>query len=150
MANGLTRFDPFTDLGNFDLFRSLDKLYKDFRMVPSIGALDNEPRIKIDVTESDGAYSVKAEVPGVKKEDVKVMVENNNVTITAETKKESEEKQGETVVRRERYFGKQTRSFTLGCDIDESKAAAKYVDGVLELTLPKKPGGTTAKTLTIN
>ena len=93
----------------------------------------------MDVVEGDTAYTVKAEIPGVKKEDIHVDVEGNEVTISAELKRESEQKDGKSL-RSERYYGQQTRSFTLSNDIDDAKVEAKYTDGVLVLTLPKKPG----------
>jgi HSP20 family protein len=81
---------------------------------------------------------VHAEIPGVKKEDIHVSVEGNQVSISAEVKRQSEEKEGERVLRSERYHGRLQRMFTLGADIDSSAAQAKYNEGVLELTLPKK------------
>ena len=111
--------------------------------------LPAEPEIKIDVSEDDKGYCVKAEVPGVKKEDIKVSVEGNQVSITAEVKKEQEEKRGETVLRSERYYGMQSRSFTLMHDVDQGKAEAKYQDGILELSLPKKTNGGAAKQVTV-
>jgi HSP20 family protein len=104
---------------------------------------------KLDVKEDDKAYTVHAEIPGVKKEDIHVSIEGNQVSISAETKMEKEEKKGEKVLRSERYVGKVARSFTLAHDVDESKSQAKYTDGVLELTLPKKLA-VTAKRLSIN
>jgi HSP20 family protein len=92
---------------------------------------------------------VKAEIPGVKKEDIHVAIDGNEVSISAEVKKDKEEKKGETVVRSERYFGRWARSFTLAWEVDEAKADAKYVDGVLMLTLPKK-GGTAVKELAVH
>ena len=77
-------------------------------------------------------------MPGVKKEDIHVVVDGNQVSISAEVKQEKEVKEGERVLRSERYFGKVTRSFQLGQEIDDAKAAAKFNDGVLELTLPKR------------
>jgi len=100
--------------------------------------LPDEPQIKIDVSEDDKAYRVKAEIPGVKKEDVKVSIAGNEVSISADAKKEKVEKKGERTIRSERYYGSQFRGFTLQHDIDQGKAEAKYEDGVLELTLPKK------------
>jgi HSP20 family protein len=67
------------------------------------------------------------------------------VSISAEKKTEKEEKEGDKVLRSERFIGKVSRSFSLGSDVDESKAQAKYNDGVLELTLPKKAGGGSKK-----
>jgi HSP20 family protein len=140
MAN-ITRFDPFEELARFRPLGDFDDLLKGFRMRPWMSEADMEPRIKVDVSEADASYSVKAEIPGVKKEDIHVAIEGNQVSIEAEVKKEKEEKKGEKVVRSERYFGKQSRSFTLGHDIDAGKAEAKYSEGVLELKLPKKSNG---------
>ena len=105
--------------------------------------------IKVDVTEDAEKYMVKADIPGVAKEDIKVDVDGNHVSISAEVKKEKEEKKGETVVYSERYEGKAYRGFTLDRDVDEGKALAKYADGVLELTLPKKANGS-AKRLAVS
>lgn len=99
---------------------------------------ERAPSIKLDVHERDGSYTVKAEIPGVKKEDVDVRIEGNQVTISAEVKKASEEKEGERLVRSERQYGYASRSFSLACPVDEAKSNAKYQDGILELTLPKK------------
>ena len=142
MAN-ITRFDPFEELAPFQPLVNFDDFFKGFRVRPWTGEGDFEPRIKVDVSEADAAYSVKAEIPGVKKEDIHVAIEGNQVFIEAELKKEKEEKKGEKVVRSERYYGKQSRSFTLGHDIDAGKAEAKYADGVLDLKLPKKANGST-------
>ena len=103
----------------------------------------------MDVSEDDKAYHVKAEVPGVKKENIHVAVEENQVTITADVKREKEEKKGETVLRTERYYGMQSRIFTVMHDVDQGKAEAKYQDGILELTLPKKSNGGTVKQLAV-
>lgn len=152
MAN-LTRYDPFNEIARFQPFQGLrgfDDLLRDFRLAPSLREMEAEPRIKMEVTETDEAYSVKADIPGVKKEDIKVDIEDNQVTISAEVKRESEEKEGERVVRSERYYGQQYRSFSLAHDIDEDKAQARYADGVLQLTLPKKAGNGGGKQLTIS
>jgi HSP20 family protein len=101
------------------------------------------------VTKTDGSYAVKAELPGVKKEDINVSIDGNQVTISGEVKKEKEEKKGEEVIRSERYYGQVSRSFTLDQDVDETKAEAKYMDGVLNLTLPTKTK-TTARRLTVS
>ncbi len=140
MANNLRRFDPFGELVSINPLRNIDDIFKDFRVAPSWTNVPSEPRIKMDVAETDTAYVVKAEIPGVTKEDIKVSIEGNQVSISAETKKETEEKSGETVVRSERYFGQQFRSFNLACDVDEEKAEASYQNGILELKLPKKSG----------
>ena len=98
------------------------------------------PQIKLEVDENDKDYSVKAEIPGVKKEDITVDVNGNMVSISAEVKKEKEEKKEGRVLHSERSYGFVSRSFTLGTDVDQSKAVAKYEDGILSLTLPKKAG----------
>lgn len=150
MANNLMQLDPFNDIAHFSPLRGFEDFLKDFRLRPGFSNLEAEPRIKMDVSETDQGYTVKAEIPGVKKEDVKVAVDGNQITITAETKHETEEKKGEAVVRRERYFGHQSRSFTLAHEIDDSKAVARYQDGVLELSLPKKAGNSGTKMLPIS
>ena len=92
----------------------------------------------MDVKEQGDDYLVHAELPGVRKEDIHVIVDGNQVAISAEVKQEKEVKDGERVLRSERYFGKVSRSFQLGSEIDDTKAVAKFNDGVLELTLPKR------------
>jgi HSP20 family protein len=149
MAN-LTRFDPFSDIARFEPFRGFDDLLRDFSVKPAMREFSAEPRIKMEVTESDNAYTVKADIPGVKKEDIKVDIDKNQVSISAESKRETEEKQGKTVVRSERYYGQQYRSFTLAHDVDDEKAVAKYQDGVLELTLPKKTGNGGGKQVVVS
>lgn len=150
MASNLTRFNPFGDMARFEPFRGFDDFFKDFRMKPMMRDLEAEPLIKMDVTESEQAYTVKAEVPGVKKEDIKVAIEGNQVSINVEVKKEKEEKKGESVVHSERYVGQQYRSFTLPVEIDDAKAEARYQDGVLELALPKKKNGNGAKQIAVS
>ena len=138
MAN-IARFDPFSTSLN-DLFEGL--LVRPIRLDLDAG---QRLSMKLDVTQDDKAYTVKADMPGVKKEDIHVEIDGNVVSISAETKKEKEEKKDERVVCSERYFGKLARSFTLEHDIDEAAVDAKYSDGVLNLTLPKKAKSTTKK-----
>jgi HSP20 family protein len=96
-------------------------------------------KMRVDVTEQDTGYEVKADIPGVKKEDINVRIDGNVVQIDAEVKRESETKgNGDKVLRSERYYGTISRSFSLADDVDEGKAQAKYADGVLTLQLPKK------------
>ncbi len=104
--------------------------------------MENAPTIKMDLSENDTVYTVRAEIPGVKKEDVKVQIDGNRVSISAETKQEKEEKEGERVICCECHRGSAYRSFSLSGDVDETKAQAKYENGTLELTLPKKNGKT--------
>ena len=140
MAN-ITRFDPFNEIARFDPFMDMNDLFKGFGMRPLMREFEREPFIKMDVSEAEGAYTVKAEIPGVNKDDIHISVEGNMVSISAEVKKEKEEKKGENVIRSERYFGKVSRSFTLGSEVDAEKVQAKYADGVLEVTMPKKSKG---------
>jgi HSP20 family protein len=102
-------------------------------------------RIRMDVKEDDKAYMVQAEMPGVKKEDIQVSIDGNQVSIAAEVKSEKVEKQGEKVLRSERYYGKLYRAFSLPQDVDQDSAKARYENGVLELTLPKKAASATRK-----
>jgi HSP20 family protein len=131
MAN-ITRIDPFGDL--------FDDLMKGFLVRPLAGPAGTQlpERLKVEVAEQNGSYKVTAEIPGVKKEDIHVTIDGDQVTISAEVKQEKEAKEGERVVHSERYYGKVARSFRLGSEIDQANAQAKYEAGLLELTLPKK------------
>jgi len=141
MAN-LTRYSPFDE--------AFDDLFKGFFVRPVAYDDKTQPQVNVrmDVTENDQAYVVHAEIPGVKKEDIHVTIDGNQVAISAESKYEHEQKEGEKVLRSERRYGKAYRAFTLAQDVDEASAEAKYVDGVLELTLPKK-AATSAKRLSV-
>ncbi|MFN8999119.1 MAG: Hsp20/alpha crystallin family protein, partial [Betaproteobacteria bacterium] len=96
----------------------------------------------------DKAYTVHADLPGVKKEDIQVHIDGNQVSLAAEVRREKEVKEGERALRSERYMGRVARSFSLAAEVDANASQAKYADGVLELVLPKKtvPG---AKQITI-
>jgi HSP20 family protein len=132
MAN-LTRYTPFEELFN-ELSRGF--FVKPFAMPP-----EADLRMKVDVKEDEKAFTVQAEVPGVKKEDIQVDIDGNQVSVRAEVKQEKEEKKGEKIVYSERSYGMVSRSFTLPVDVDEKGAKAEYKDGVLNLVLPKKSGG---------
>lgn len=150
MAN-ITRFDPFRELARFDPFVDTDDWFKRFGLRPFLReGTELEPQIKMDVKEADGKYVVTAEIPGVNKDDIHVTVEGNRISISAEVKKEKEEKEGEKVIRCERSYGMASRSFNLADEIDQGQAQAKYSNGVLELTLPKKPGTSQRKEITIS
>ena len=95
-------------------------------------------QIKVDVKETDGGYTVHAEVPGVPKEDIQVSIEGNVVSLRAEVRQHDQKTEGEKVLRSERYFGSVARSFQLPADVDAAQAKAKYDNGVLTLNLPKK------------
>jgi len=131
--NELRPFDPFA-IDPFD--EGFRALLRPWRLEPA----ETVPPIRIDVSERDDAYTVKAEIPGVRREDIDVRIDGNIVTISAETTSGTEQKDGERVLRRERQRGVSRRSFSLECPLDEEHADAGYEDGVLTLTLPKKPG----------
>lgn len=130
MANMIRYDSPFDE--------AFDDLFKGFFVRPM--AFENQPQVQVrmDVKEEDGAYIVQAEIPGVKKDDINVTINGNQVAITAEVKRERQDKEGEKVLRSERYYGKVYRAFGLAQDVDEASAQAKYNEGVLELRLPKK------------
>ena len=133
--------DPFALDPIDDVFRNL--------MRPSRMDLASQaPQIKIDLSETDDKYTVKAEIPGVKKEDIDVRIDGSLVSIGAEVKNESQEKKDGRVLRSERRYGYASRSFTLASEVDDSKSEARYENGVLQLVLPKK-AGTASKKLAI-
>ena len=134
-------YDPFADVFP-ELFRSLS-------LAPSGGDRGGPAAMRVDVKEGKGDYTVKADLPGVKKEDIHVEIDGNQVTLRAEVHKESEKREGERVLRSERYVGQFARSFTLASDIDEERSSARFENGVLELTLPKKATAA-ARRLTIS
>ena len=127
---------------------AFDDLFRGFFMRPVSFEGQQEIQIKLDVSENDTAYTVHAEIPGVKKDDIHVSIDGNQVAISAEVKNEKEVKEGEKVLRSERYYGKVSRAFQLEQDVDEASAQAKYDNGVLELSLPKRKSSK-SKTLTI-
>jgi HSP20 family protein len=129
--NTLTRFERLEDL-----------LPEMFRRFPKPMRLtDGLPEdIRIDVSETEKQYEVRAEVPGARKEDIRVNVNNNFVSISAEVKREKEERQGKRVLVTETYTGTISRGFSLEHEIDAKGVTAKLEDGVLKLTLPKREG----------
>lgn len=140
MVNIIRRDPLFSDLTRFDPFTNMDDLLKGFGMRPFLNETEAGPLIKVDLSENDKAYTIRAEIPGVNKDDIKIQVDGNRVSISAETKQEKEEKEGERVIRRECYQGSSYRSFSLDNDVDETNAQAKYENGMLELILPKTNG----------
>lgn len=133
MSN-IVRRDPFA---MEELFDDLMKGYwvRPMRWPKEMPEMDS---VRMDMKEDEKAYTVHAEMPGVKKEDIQVTIEGNRVSISAEVKKEHEDREGEKVLRSERYYGKVSRSFALEHEVEEAGASARFTDGVLELVLPKK------------
>lgn len=139
--SGITRYDPFNNLTRFDPFADMDDIFNRFMMRPfSREGMETGPQIRMDVREAEGKYLVSAEIPGVNKDDIKVTIDGNRVSISAEVKPEKEAKEGERTIRCERSYGTASRSFSLADEIDQDKVQAKYNNGVLELTLPRKAG----------
>ena len=135
MANQIIRSHPLFD----DLLRDFAP---GFFVRPLHGeSLPSASQIRIDVKESDDAYTIQAELPGVPKEDIQVSIDAGIVTLRAEVKQQDTEKNGDKVLRSERYYGEVSRSMQLPQDIDQAAAKAKYDNGVLTLTLPKKQAG---------
>jgi HSP20 family protein len=146
MASNVTRFDPLSDIARLSPLRTLDDLFRDLTPRSMLRELQqNEPMINVEVTENDQAYIIRAEIPGAKKDDIKVDVRGNRVSITAETRRERELKEGERVLRCEVFYGQMSRTIMLEQEVDDTKADAKYADGVLELTLPKKSSSAGSK-----
>jgi len=127
--NHVMQLDPFADTAFDNLFRGV---FRPLRAEPAPAP------IKLDVAEHNGNYVVRAEIPGVGKDEIDVAIDGNQVTIGAEVKRETEAKEGQRVLHSERYFGSVRRTFTLPVEIDEEASTAKYENGVLELTLAKK------------
>jgi HSP20 family protein len=98
--------------------------------------------LRVDVRETPESYVVLAELPGVKKDAIQVEIEGDEVSIAAEIARAAEAKEGDKWLRLERFHGRTERRFALPQEIDAARADAKFTDGVLELTLPKKaPAG---------
>jgi HSP20 family protein len=95
---------------------------------------------RLDLTESEGAYEIQAEMPGVEKDDLKVAIDHDRITIEGECRKANERREGENVVYSERSARKFMRSFSLPSEVDDATAQARLENGVLHLTLPKKQG----------
>lgn len=126
----LRRYDPFAIEPVGDIFQGLLRSFR--------GGMEGALPFKVDVTESDTAYNVVAEIPGAKKEDIDVTVDRGTVMISAKVERQSEKKEGERIIRSERYAGSMQRMFTLDAVVDEHKVEATYEGGLLRVTLPKK------------
>jgi HSP20 family protein len=139
--NDLRLFDPLALEPLDDAWRSMLRPWK-------LDMSEVAPRIKLDVTEQDTSYTVKADIPGVRKDDIDIRIDGSQVTLSAELRKQSETKENGRVLRSERQMGYASRSFTLASAVDEAKAEAHYENGVLELLLPKKASAA-SKRLTV-
>lgn len=131
----LTKWDPFQELE--DMFGRYSKSLgwpRRGRHQEVMTSGDWAPRV--DIAETDKEFTIKAEIPDVKKEDVKVSIDNGVLSIRGERKQEKEEKD-KKFHRVERFYGSFTRSFTLPDNVDETKIEASFKDGMLNLKIPK-------------
>lgn len=137
----LTRFNPFRTPARFESPTLFDEFFRNGGM-PSLWREPSVvPEMRVDISEDDKAFRIKADVPGVDKDDIEVSVQGNQVSISAEVKREIENKDEKEMVV-ERSFGKAYRAFALPADVDGNRTEARYDKGVLILTLPKKADGT--------
>jgi HSP20 family protein len=133
----LKKWEPLQELDDL-----LERSRRGLGLVPWrgrewLGDLDWSPRV--DIGEADGTFLIKAEIPGVKKDDVKVSVQNGVLTLQGE-RNDEEESQGVHFHRVERFHGSFSRSFTLPPSVDANQVKAAFRDGVLTVTLSKRPG----------
>lgn len=132
----LVRWDPFADMAQ--LREQVNRLFEQ-----SLTRSGHEPvsaqtwAPAVDICETEGAFVLRVELPGIKPEDVDIQITADTLTIRGERRFEKEEK-GKQYVRVERAYGAFQRSFTLGLPIDQTNVRASYRDGVLEITLPKR------------
>ena len=124
----LSVYDPFAEVFP-EIFRG---------MLQPARANGDAQEIRIDVSEEPGHYLVLADLPGVRKEDIQVQVDGNRVMLSAEGKRESDSSKSGRILRTERFCGAMARSFALASEIDEAAVQARFENGVLALTLPKK------------
>lgn len=145
----LARFNPFRALTRLDPFpRYIDELFRS--PWPALNGWEKfSEMIPVDVTEDDKSFKVRAEIPGFSKDEISVSVVGNKVSICAESHKKKEEKKDEHMIMCECYYGKQYRSFDLPQAVEANETTAKYTDGVLELFLPKRGGGSVATNIAI-
>ncbi len=138
---GIIRREPFGDV--------FDDLVRGFFVKPLAYEQSETVRgMRLDVSEQDGEYTVHAELPGARKEDIQIQIDGDQISIAAEMRAERDAKEGKRVVHSERYYGKVARSFRLGQEIDHAKVQARFDNGVLEVSLPKKAAAT-ARQITI-
>ena len=120
-------------LASFDNF--FEDAFPTFKLLPQ-SKLDNS-QLAVDIKENEDNYIIKADFPGMSKEDIQVSINNNLLTIEAEYDKREEEKEYGKYLRQERRYGKYSRSFNLSKDVEEAKIIADFDKGVLSLQVPK-------------
>lgn len=120
----------------------IDDFFDDF--VPSI----KNGQMKCDIYEKNGCYNIEIDIPGYDKDDVSIEVDNGVLTVSASKSKEDND-EGKNYIRRERFYGTFSRSFTLGSDIDTDNIDAEFVKGMLKITVPKVEEKSSKKTIDI-
>ena len=135
--NTLTRWSPFRQASRTDPLSDMEEMFRGFGLRPLLREAATPLEMRMDITEDEQAYQVTIDIPGVRKEDIELSIDRNQVSVSAEVKRETSKKEGREL-HTERYQGSAFRSFTLPRDIDDAKAKAQYENGVLHLTLPKK------------
>lgn len=143
-----TRRSPFNQLARLDPFVDFDDLFRGLIPRSMAQQYERTMEMRLDVNEDDQNYIVNVDMPGVRKEDIDVSVEGNQISIRAEVKRELQQGKGKEIYN-ERYSGQAYRAFTLPSEVDSTKAQATYDGGVLTLTLPKK-ANTEARHLSVN
>lgn len=130
MSTSLTTYHPFGDLG--ELWTRLDRVFDDL-----IDGGHRSHRLAVDVIEEDDRFLMRADVPGIKPEDVKIEVEGETLTVSGAHEESKEEKEEDSYVRRERRYGSFSRSMLVSPGLDASSVEATMSDGVLEISIPK-------------
>jgi HSP20 family protein len=135
---------------NQNPFAAIDRVFDEvFKSnFPSLPTMLDMSAFRVDISEDDKSIYIEADLPGVKKEDLKVTVEDNLLTIRAERRAESTESK-KNYYRTERVFGSMTRSFTLGENVNKDAIEAHFSDGVLKLVLPKVESVVKAKEISV-
>lgn len=146
MSN-IARWNPVKAVTGFDPLLTFEDMFRGLRQRAPWRELEaTAPDLRLDVSEDDKSFLVKAEMPGASKDDIQVSIDGNQVAISAEVKRETSKKgDNHRDLYTERYYGSVYRAFTLPSDIDDSKADAHYDNGVLTLNLPKKANGSARK-----
>ncbi|MFM1895470.1 MAG: hypothetical protein RLZZ385_544 [Pseudomonadota bacterium] len=127
--NQISNFDSLFD----DFFTGFPMVVGKSRLAEGLGGM------RVDIHENDKQYEIVADLPGVKKEDIAVTLENNVLTVSASKETESEEKKRGKVIRRERSSGSISRSFSVSSRVKQEDIQASFKDGVLSITVPKLP-----------
>src|SRR5665213_1980029 len=141
MPGTLTRWEPFAELG--ELRSRFDRMFDDFTF-----GRERARTPAIDVVRENGNLVVRADIPGIKPEEVKIEVENDILTVSGEHEEQKEEKD-KNYVRRERRYGSFSRSMTLPAGVEAKNSKAKTHDGVVEVTIPLPKEAKKKETVTI-